>query len=248
MAAVGLKQESVVEIEDRMVTVVSEILLDPEALIMTRVLTDAGAVLNKSHTALPAAPSNRAATASAPQPAVDVVAALVEVVAQTTGYPRETLELGMDMEADLGIDSIKRVEILSLLSKRVPNAPSVNPEKLSALRTLQQVVDFIRSASPAPAPAPTPAPTPAPALSATPSLSRRVVRPIQLGPRADAAPAFPSREILVHSGHALSEPLVAALTARGARARLFSDAADVTGPVGGLVVFAPDGSEWTPSQ
>ena len=36
---------------------------------------------------------------------------LLEVVSEKTGYPAEMLELGMDMEADLGIDSIKRVEI-----------------------------------------------------------------------------------------------------------------------------------------
>jgi PfaD family protein len=80
--------------------------------------------------------------------AVDVVATMLAVVAEATGYPRETLELSMDLEADLGIDSIKRVEILSLLSRRIPDAPSVNPEKLSVLKTLAQVAAFIGSATP----------------------------------------------------------------------------------------------------
>ncbi|MDW4911697.1 phosphopantetheine-binding protein, partial [Streptomyces sp. ADMS] len=38
--------------------------------------------------------------------------ALLAVVAAKTGYPAEMLDLGMDVEADLGIDSIKRVEIM----------------------------------------------------------------------------------------------------------------------------------------
>jgi acyl transferase domain-containing protein len=186
---------------------------------------------------------------AAPKPAreiaVDVVASLLEVVSQTTGYPKETLELGMDMEADLGIDSIKRVEILSLLSKRVPHAPSVNPEKLSALRTLQQVVDFI--GAPASTATATPITTiaPTPTVSVPSELCRRVVFPVRLAPRGDAPLVFPSHEIAVQSGHPLSQALVTALTSLGARARLFSDATSVTSSVGGLVVFAPSGAAWT---
>ncbi|PJF26675.1 MAG: hypothetical protein CUN52_15525, partial [Phototrophicales bacterium] len=42
-------------------------------------------------------------------------ATLLEIVSEKTGYPTEMLELGMDIEADLGIDSIKRVEILGAM-------------------------------------------------------------------------------------------------------------------------------------
>jgi polyketide-type polyunsaturated fatty acid synthase PfaA len=41
--------------------------------------------------------------------------AMLEVVSRLTGYPTEMLGLDMDIEAELGIDSIKRVEILSAL-------------------------------------------------------------------------------------------------------------------------------------
>ncbi|MBL4657530.1 MAG: acyltransferase domain-containing protein, partial [Flavobacteriales bacterium] len=40
-----------------------------------------------------------------------IESSLLAVIAEKTGYPSEMLELTMDMEADLGIDSIKRVEI-----------------------------------------------------------------------------------------------------------------------------------------
>ncbi|MBY0525167.1 MAG: acyltransferase domain-containing protein, partial [Gemmataceae bacterium] len=45
---------------------------------------------------------------------------LLDVVAQKTGYPVEMLELDMELDADLGIDSIKRVEIFSALQERMP--------------------------------------------------------------------------------------------------------------------------------
>jgi hypothetical protein len=51
------------------------------------------------------------------------------------------LELGMDMEADLGIDSIKRVEILGAVQEKYPDLPSINPEELVELRTLEQIID-----------------------------------------------------------------------------------------------------------
>ncbi len=65
---------------------------------------------------------------------------LLEVVSEKTGYPAEMLELDMDMEADLGIDSIKRVEILGAMQSSYPDLPQVNPEELAELRTLGQIV------------------------------------------------------------------------------------------------------------
>ena len=44
----------------------------------------------------------------------------MEVVSEKTGYPKEMLELSMDIESDLGIDSIKRVEILGSIQDKLP--------------------------------------------------------------------------------------------------------------------------------
>ena len=52
---------------------------------------------------------------------------LLEVIAEKTGYPTEMLELDMALDADLGIDSIKRVEILSALQERLPERRRSNP-------------------------------------------------------------------------------------------------------------------------
>jgi acyl transferase domain-containing protein/acyl carrier protein len=69
---------------------------------------------------------------------------LLEVIGEKTGYPAEMLELDMDMEADLGIDSIKRVEILSAMQERFPDAPQANPEDLAELRTLGQIIESMK--------------------------------------------------------------------------------------------------------
>ena len=67
---------------------------------------------------------------------------LLAVVSELTGYPAEMLDLDMDMEADLGIDSIKRVEILAAVEERLPDLPPVKPEYMGSLRTLRQIVDY----------------------------------------------------------------------------------------------------------
>ena len=61
------------------------------------------------------------------------------VVSEKTGYPVEMLELDMDMEADLGINSIKRVEILGAMRAQFPQLPQARPRSLREVRTLGQI-------------------------------------------------------------------------------------------------------------
>ncbi|MFS0516071.1 SDR family NAD(P)-dependent oxidoreductase [Nostoc sp. UIC 10607] len=68
---------------------------------------------------------------------------LINVVSDKTGYPTEMLELTMDIEADLGIDSIKRVEILGALLELYPDLPKPNPEEVGQLRTLGQIAEYM---------------------------------------------------------------------------------------------------------
>ena len=76
----------------------------------------------------------------------DVTDVLLQVVSQKTGYPVEMLELDMELDADLGIDSIKRVEIFSAMEERLPAAPAVRSEQIGELRTLRQVADLLNNA------------------------------------------------------------------------------------------------------
>jgi len=78
----------------------------------------------------------------------DLTVILMEIVAEKTGYPVEMLEPDMDMEADLGIDSIKRVEILGVMEERVPGLPAVEAETLAELRTLGQIADLMSASKP----------------------------------------------------------------------------------------------------
>ncbi|MGV0024449.1 phosphopantetheine-binding protein [Phormidesmis priestleyi] len=73
-----------------------------------------------------------------------LVDALLEIVSEKTGYPAEMLELDLDMEADLGIDSIKRVEILGTMQQQFPDYPVANPEDLGELRTLGQIIEQMK--------------------------------------------------------------------------------------------------------
>jgi acyl transferase domain-containing protein/NAD(P)H-dependent flavin oxidoreductase YrpB (nitropropane dioxygenase family) len=79
-----------------------------------------------------------------------VAAKLVEIVRQRTGYPPETLKLDLDLEADLGIDSIKRVEILGSLRDAVPelerSTDSALMDRLTGAKTLAQIVERVEAA------------------------------------------------------------------------------------------------------
>ncbi|HEY7866108.1 MAG TPA: beta-ketoacyl synthase N-terminal-like domain-containing protein, partial [Psychromonas sp.] len=74
---------------------------------------------------------------------------MLAVVADKTGYPVEMLDLAMDMEADLGIDSIKRVEILGAVQDQISSLPELNPQALAELRTLGAIVTYMQAQTPA---------------------------------------------------------------------------------------------------
>ena len=82
-----------------------------------------------------------------PVPATNLGAVLIQVVAEKTGYPEDMIEPDMSLEADLGIDSIKRVEIFSALQERCPDLPSVEASDLGALDTLSAILAFLGAES-----------------------------------------------------------------------------------------------------
>lgn len=72
---------------------------------------------------------------------------LVNLVSERTGYPTDMLGLEQDVEADLGIDSIKRVEIFGAFQNQLP--PNVvaklseHTEDLTRIRTLKGWIDAV---------------------------------------------------------------------------------------------------------
>ena len=75
------------------------------------------------------------------EPSERILSVLLEVVSRLTGYPVDVLGLDMDIEADLGIDSIKRVEILAAVEEALPDVVLPAPEVTAGLRTLRQIAD-----------------------------------------------------------------------------------------------------------
>jgi acyl carrier protein len=83
---------------------------------------------------------------------------LLRLVSDRTGYPIEMLGLDQDLEAELGIDSIKRVEILGALQKNLPEplAASVRErmESLTRVKSLNGMTEQLLSNLPSSAPTP----------------------------------------------------------------------------------------------
>lgn len=78
----------------------------------------------------------------------ELIAMFIELVSERTGYPSEMLDPALDLESDLGIDSIKRVEIFSNFKRLLPDgmqeALEGDLEELGGLRTLEAISDWIR--------------------------------------------------------------------------------------------------------
>jgi NAD(P)-dependent dehydrogenase (short-subunit alcohol dehydrogenase family) len=127
---------------------------------------------------------------------VDLLLGLVE---EKTGYPRDMVGLGQNLEADLGIDSIKRIEIVGGLLQQLPahyrDALSDQRSRLNTQPNLQGMLDLIAQAAatgaaPAPGPAAVEAADPAPTPVFAPAPPRAVMRP-----RHEPVPANAARRL-----------------------------------------------------
>ncbi len=167
----------------------------------------------ETHLAVAAQPVRPAAG-----PGNDLEPLLLAVVSELTGYPAEMLTLEMDIEADLGIDSIKRVEILSALEERHPELPPVAPETMGSLRTLGQIVAHLAGVPAATATRLEPPTAVAPSSDVTPSPVQRQVVTVLAVPAEDgptvALPAG-SPVVITDNGTPLSAAITAELAAVG---------------------------------
>ncbi|WP_394828393.1 SDR family NAD(P)-dependent oxidoreductase [Pendulispora albinea] len=124
--------------------------------------------------------SNGAAKAPARKSAFEV---LVATVSERTGYPADMLDADLDLEADLGIDSIKRIEILGEMREKLgihgsADAGDALVERLASAKTLRTIAKLLEpdggdlAAAPAAAPVAVAAPAPvAPPTSTVPPAS-----------------------------------------------------------------------------
>ena len=73
----------------------------------------------------------------------EVTDAVVSIVAEMTGYPPELLDLDLDLEADLGVDTVKQAEVFAAVRQRF----GVERDDKLSLRdfpTLTHVIGWIR--------------------------------------------------------------------------------------------------------
>jgi NAD(P)-dependent dehydrogenase (short-subunit alcohol dehydrogenase family)/acyl carrier protein len=109
------------------------------------------------------APVTVAATAVTADP---VQEAILTLVVEKTGYPKDMLDLDLDLEADLGVDTVKQAELMAAI-RGIYNIQRDENLKLRDFPTLKHVIGFVYSKRPELALAPPPPstialPTPTP--------------------------------------------------------------------------------------
>jgi malonyl CoA-acyl carrier protein transacylase/acyl carrier protein len=196
--------------------------IDAEAMINLRTLGQIADYLEQSLAAIGSLPG-----ATQEPPARDVRPLLLEVVADKTGYPAEMLSMEMDLEQDLGIDSIKRVEILSAMVERSPELPEVDSEAMIGLHTLGQIVEHMQQAG-APAAAHSESDSEETAVTATrvqqpePELGRFILQAVPAPPLGMSKPGLLGRNriCITNDGAGLAQALEAVLSHRGINAEV----------------------------
>jgi NAD(P)-dependent dehydrogenase (short-subunit alcohol dehydrogenase family)/acyl carrier protein len=142
----------------------------------------------------PVTPAASPVSAVAEVSAEEIKAHLLAAVSEKTGYPPDVLDLDLDLEADLGIDTVKQAELFATIRAQY-DIPRREDLRLSDYNTLAKVITFVQDSlqakkaatAAAPAPAAAPAEEPAPAAetgSAQIPVVRRVPKPA-LRPRLD---------------------------------------------------------------
>nr|WP_042188477.1 type I polyketide synthase [Kibdelosporangium sp. MJ126-NF4]CEL18267.1 modular polyketide synthase [Kibdelosporangium sp. MJ126-NF4]CTQ97753.1 modular polyketide synthase [Kibdelosporangium sp. MJ126-NF4] len=81
------------------------------------------------------------------RPVLDVGTVVLETISARTGYPPEMLEPGLDLEADLSIDSIKRTEIIGELATALGMTGDGSAvEALTGIKTIEGIVGWFAQA------------------------------------------------------------------------------------------------------
>ncbi|SEQ05434.1 Acyl transferase domain-containing protein [Solimonas aquatica] len=170
-----------------------------------------------------AAPAARSASPAAAASTPPLREILLEIISQSTGYPPEALDLDLDLEADLSIDSIKRLEVVNQLATRLNLDGGGNKDalldKLASLKTLRALLEALGAGS---APAPGVA-APVVTVSSEPviPLERYVLRRQQVPPAQPSEISLAGKSFLISDDRLGVAPRVAALlAARGARASI----------------------------
>ena len=100
------------------------------------------AVLEAAPAAAPEIPKEPPAPAASPQQSM-IIDRVLQIVAEKTGYPKEMLDLDLDLEADLGIDTVKQAETF-LAIRETFDIPKQENLRLRDYPTLAHVIEFVK--------------------------------------------------------------------------------------------------------
>jgi acyl carrier protein/NAD(P)-dependent dehydrogenase (short-subunit alcohol dehydrogenase family) len=101
----------------------------------------AGATRDSGTGSVQAAPAAGEPNQAAP-PAI--LSTIRDIIAKQTGYTEDMLAADLDLEADLGIDTVKQVEVFGKVSSHF-NLPVPEDLKLRELNTIARLADYIAS-------------------------------------------------------------------------------------------------------
>jgi len=186
---------------------------------------------------------------------------LLAIVEEKTGYPREMVGLDQNLEADLGIDSIKRIEVVGAMLQMLPaghrDALTESRSKLNTQPTLSGMLDLIVQAKVGGA---VTVPFESAGVGAKAGIASHPPRLVMRQQPEPLAPGMarrltPGRFVLTRDRLGAADALAAALAARGAEAvivepQTLADEATLleacqalgTAPVAGVVHLAALGS------
>jgi len=160
-----------------------------------------------------------------------VVTKLLTLVSKRTGYPVEMLGLDLNLEADLGVDSIKRIEILSDLSESLgatSSNQSLDMEKLTTIMTLRGILDYLSSL--------------APKEEKGIEIDRGLVQLVDAAAPKQSLPMLPEGTILfTDDGRGVAKELMMRLADFGVKSAFVDD--QVEGSVSGIIHLAPLGRD-----
>jgi acyl transferase domain-containing protein/NAD(P)H-dependent flavin oxidoreductase YrpB (nitropropane dioxygenase family)/NAD(P)-dependent dehydrogenase (short-subunit alcohol dehydrogenase family) len=241
-----------------------------EQLTRLKTLDRIIALVLEGEAAAPPAKAEPVSPAEAGPTPEQLRALLLEIVSDRTGYPSDMLGTDRDIEAELGIDSIKRVEILSALQQRVPPPAAARikarMERLTRLKTLDRIIALVLEEENAAAPAPSPEPI---SRAAVPSIGVPVKGVPRFAPVGEPSPAAPAQLklkglfLLTDDGRGIATNVAQAIRSAGGTCAIIersaleghsaieqavAEAQRAHGPVVGVLHLAPLCSEPAPER
>ncbi|MDL1980163.1 MAG: SDR family NAD(P)-dependent oxidoreductase [Deltaproteobacteria bacterium] len=144
--------------------------------------------------------------------------ALTQIISEKTGYPAEVIQPDMDLEADLGIDSIKRVEIFASVNEILDI--HLDPSELTEFRSIGEVANYLTSrvnviSSETPADVVVESET-----TSSAAIPMAISEYIPLAPAPLISPCILGNTLIISDGGALAASVASAIEGNGCEVRI----------------------------